>query len=96
MLYYVYFILFSVGLFSEHVCMSVCVFKSNLCSFSLQVFEPSELERGHFTELDNEIRTTDMPERFQVNLHHCQSFFFSFVILTHSTAVCFQKLTFGM
>nr|KAG5690166.1 hypothetical protein BaRGS_013623 [Batillaria attramentaria] len=30
------------------------------------VFEPSELERGHFTELDNEIRTTDMPERFQL------------------------------
>ncbi|KAL8562544.1 hypothetical protein ACOMHN_045809 [Nucella lapillus] len=30
------------------------------------VFEPSELERGHFTETDNEIRTTDMPERFQL------------------------------
>ncbi|XP_076452893.1 transcription elongation factor SPT6-like [Babylonia areolata] len=30
------------------------------------VFEPSELERGHFTETDNEIRTTDVPERFQL------------------------------
>ena len=31
------------------------------------VYEPSELERGHFTERDSEIRVTDMPERFQVN-----------------------------
>ncbi|XP_050409437.2 transcription elongation factor SPT6 [Patella vulgata] len=30
------------------------------------VFEPSELERGHFTDLDNEIKTADMPERFQL------------------------------
>lgn len=30
------------------------------------VFEPSELERGHFTDLDNEIRATDIPERFQL------------------------------
>ncbi|PVD31669.1 hypothetical protein C0Q70_07087 [Pomacea canaliculata] len=30
------------------------------------VFEPSELERGHFTDLDNEIRITDVPERFQL------------------------------
>ncbi|KAJ8312685.1 hypothetical protein KUTeg_010058 [Tegillarca granosa] len=30
------------------------------------VFEPVELERGFFTDLDNEIRTTDMPERFQL------------------------------
>lgn len=30
------------------------------------VYEPSELERGHFTERDSEIRVTDMPERFQV------------------------------
>ncbi|XP_023242655.1 transcription elongation factor SPT6-like [Centruroides sculpturatus] len=30
------------------------------------VFEPSELERGHFTDLDNEIRVTDIPERFQL------------------------------
>ena len=32
----------------------------------LQVFEPHELERGHFTDLDQEIRLTDMPERFQL------------------------------
>ncbi|XP_071094189.1 transcription elongation factor SPT6-like [Haliotis cracherodii] len=31
-----------------------------------EVFEPSELERGHFTDTDNQIRTTDMPERFQL------------------------------
>ena len=30
------------------------------------VYEPSELERGHYTEKDVEIRVTDMPERFQV------------------------------
>ncbi|XP_022244486.1 transcription elongation factor SPT6-like [Limulus polyphemus] len=30
------------------------------------VYEPSELEHGHFTDLDNEIRTTDIPERFQL------------------------------
>lgn len=33
---------------------------------SVQVFEPSELERLHFTESDAEIRTADMPERFQL------------------------------
>lgn len=31
-----------------------------------KVFEPSELERGHFTDLDQEIRSSDMPERFQL------------------------------
>ena len=30
------------------------------------VYEPSELERGHFLEKDTEIRITDKPERFQV------------------------------
>ncbi|XP_064612097.1 transcription elongation factor SPT6-like [Liolophura sinensis] len=30
------------------------------------VFEPSELERGHLTDVDNEIRIADMPERFQL------------------------------
>ena len=29
------------------------------------LYEPSELERGHFLERDAEIRVTDMPERFQ-------------------------------
>lgn len=28
-----------------------------------EVYEPSELKRGHFTDLDNEIRNTDIPER---------------------------------
>ncbi|XP_063966332.1 transcription elongation factor SPT6-like isoform X1 [Lytechinus pictus] len=31
-----------------------------------EVFEPSELERGHFTDLDNEIKTADIPERFML------------------------------
>lgn len=31
-----------------------------------EVYEPVELERGHFTDRDNEIRTTDVPERFQL------------------------------
>ena len=30
------------------------------------VYEPSELEKGHFTETDTIIRITDVPERFQV------------------------------
>lgn len=32
------------------------------------VYEPSELEAGHMTERDAEIRVTDIPERFQVDL----------------------------
>ena len=31
------------------------------------VYEPSELERGHFTEFDSVVRITDIPERFQVH-----------------------------
>ncbi|XP_044574909.1 transcription elongation factor SPT6 isoform X1 [Cotesia glomerata] len=31
-----------------------------------EVYEPSELKRGHFTDLDNEIRNTDIPERMQL------------------------------
>lgn len=30
------------------------------------IYEPSELKRGHFTDLDNEIRQTDIPERMQL------------------------------
>lgn len=30
------------------------------------MFEPSELERSHFTDQDQEIRMADMPERFQL------------------------------
>ena len=30
------------------------------------MFEPSELERGHFTDRDHEIRMADMPERFKL------------------------------
>lgn len=31
-----------------------------------EVYEPSELKRGYFTDLDNEIRNTDVPERMQL------------------------------
>ncbi|KAK4315769.1 hypothetical protein Pmani_013007 [Petrolisthes manimaculis] len=31
-----------------------------------EVFEPSELERGHLTDQDHEIRKLDVPERFQL------------------------------
>lgn len=31
-----------------------------------ELYEPSELARGHYTQKDAEIRVTDMPERFQV------------------------------
>ncbi len=30
------------------------------------IYEPHELERRHFTDLDNEIRNTDIPERMQL------------------------------
>ncbi|KAH9627917.1 hypothetical protein HF086_015361 [Spodoptera exigua] len=30
-----------------------------------EIYEPSELKRSHFTDLDNEIRKTDVPERMQ-------------------------------
>ncbi|CAL4063268.1 unnamed protein product, partial [Meganyctiphanes norvegica] len=33
-----------------------------------EVFEPSELERGHLTDQDQEIRKIDIPERFQLRL----------------------------
>ncbi|XP_031627743.1 transcription elongation factor SPT6 isoform X2 [Contarinia nasturtii] len=31
-----------------------------------EIYEPSELKRGHFTDVDNEIRKTDIPERIQL------------------------------
>ncbi|ESO05770.1 hypothetical protein HELRODRAFT_191379 [Helobdella robusta] len=31
-----------------------------------QIYEPGELERAHLTDYDQEIRTMDMPERFQL------------------------------
>ncbi|KPM09770.1 transcription elongation factor SPT6-like protein [Sarcoptes scabiei] len=31
-----------------------------------ELYEPAELERSHLTELDNELRNTDLPERFQL------------------------------
>ena len=31
-----------------------------------EMYEPAELEMRHFTEQDNEIRNTDIPERMQL------------------------------
>lgn len=36
-----------------------------------EMYEPSELESSHLTDQDNEIRATDLPERFQVRNHLC-------------------------
>lgn len=36
-----------------------------------EMYEPSELESSHLTDQDNEIRVTDMPERFQVRRPAC-------------------------
>ena len=36
-----------------------------------EIYEPSELESSHMTDQDNEIRSTDMPERFQVCVGGC-------------------------
>ncbi|XP_066551775.1 transcription elongation factor SPT6 isoform X2 [Amia ocellicauda] len=33
-----------------------------------EIYEPSELESSHLTDQDNEIRSTDMPERFQLRV----------------------------
>ena len=33
-----------------------------------EIYEPSELKRGHFTDTDNEIRNTDIPERMQLRV----------------------------
>lgn len=32
----------------------------------VKVYEPSELEKSHLTEFDQDIRMADMPERFQL------------------------------
>lgn len=34
-----------------------------------EMYEPSELESSHLTDQDNDIRATDLPERFQVRNH---------------------------
>lgn len=31
-----------------------------------EIYEPSELKRGHFTDFDNKVRNTDIPERMQL------------------------------
>lgn len=44
-----------------------------------EIYEPSELESSHMTDQDNEIRSTDMPERFQV----CLCFFFFIICFSY-------------
>ena len=39
---------------------------NKIVTFFEQLIEPSELERGFHTDVDQEIRTADMPERFQL------------------------------
>uniref|UniRef100_A0A182J0J1 Transcription elongation factor SPT6 n=1 Tax=Anopheles atroparvus TaxID=41427 RepID=A0A182J0J1_ANOAO len=40
--------------------------KRTLKKSIFEIYEPSELKRGHFTDLDNEVRKVDMPERMQL------------------------------
>lgn len=40
-----------------------------------EMYEPSELESSHLTDQDNEIRMTDMPERFQVREEGARRYF---------------------
>lgn len=47
-----------------------------------EIYEPSELESSHMTDQDNEIRSTDMPERFQVCVLICWVFLM-LVLLIH-------------
>ena len=35
------------------------------------IFDPYELEKGHYTDLDQEIRSTDIPERMQLRQVNC-------------------------
>jgi len=37
-----------------------------ICVCDMQLYEPIELERSHYTDFDQEVRVTDMPERFQL------------------------------
>ncbi|KAK1116660.1 hypothetical protein K0M31_018202 [Melipona bicolor] len=40
--------------------------KKSIRKSIFELYEPSELIRGHFTDVDNEIRITDIPERMQI------------------------------
>lgn len=48
-----------------------------------EIYEPSELESSHMTDQDNEIRSTDMPERFQVCVRVCLSMLLMLTLLIH-------------
>jgi len=37
-----------------------------MCAYVWQLYEPIELEQSHYTDFDQEVRVTDMPERFQL------------------------------
>lgn len=45
-----------------------------------EIYEPSELESSHMTDQDNEIRSTDMPERFQVEISVSLHIYLSFAL----------------
>ena len=44
--------------------MFTCIADPKHILLNVQVYELSELERGHFTDKDQEIRITDLPEQF--------------------------------
>lgn len=53
-----------------------------------EMYEPSELESSHLTDQDNEIRATDLPERFQVRKHQLLSF--CQCVITCPEPLCFK------
>lgn len=61
-----------------------------------EIYEPSELESSHMTDQDNEIRSTDMPERFQVKgtfivSYHGNDIFVYFKYLKFWTISCYYS-----
>lgn len=57
-----------------------------------EIYEPSELESSHMTDQDNEIRSTDMPERFQVRLSVQLSYrLISSVFVAYSSALSYCR-----
>ena len=57
------------------------------------IFDPYELEKGHYTDLDQEIRSTDIPERMQ--LRQVQSAFNTWRPLNPSLIIMNMKNNVG-
>uniref|UniRef100_A0A671S590 Transcription elongation factor SPT6-like n=1 Tax=Sinocyclocheilus anshuiensis TaxID=1608454 RepID=A0A671S590_9TELE len=56
-----------------------------------EIYEPSELESSHMTDQDNEIRSTDMPERFQLRAIPVKPAIFSTDYLDRGTTTNFSR-----